>query len=635
MILGNKNEGFRMTTTPQNDQSLLPCRRFTIVLLGVGAFLIGCDLPDRHDIAMFRKPASWELTSSGSTASSGLPDSGNPTGNLDPAGDSLLNGSLTSGDRTSDSDSDEWQIWYLHHVAPDYYLGGGVMQSQRVTESGVDQIRVILTERTLVPSQAPDDPPSKPPAESPRWQPNRFECLTANEQTFWHATDGRLIRAECQVRRGPLQMSKNVEVEEEQVRFDVDHLTSKEKKRLAHRGELRGPLAVYQSLLGNPMALHQSRRSTVLLPIQECLAELEIRGRRDALIQRFTGEGLVLDSLHEAVALVSIGDSARREQYYWYDDRGVVQTTNITGERRFTYRCDEKQYTSLGQGFLNQAYPITVEVPGKPIPAGEIKQLAWKVERSPYLPELEKTPRSEDPSVDLSIRSRVQPAPRQYIRQLDATHQRVITTDGPVSAEKLAGRFEPHVSRSTAADLAVTTLVDFNSPAVRKMLQISAAMKSFEDRELAVELNGIVHSLLSFEPLSVGIRPASSIASSPIADSTEHAILLISMLRARNIPARMVLGIRHLPRTAKPRTDAPRADAPPSNMNRFVYHAWVMAKCEDEWISLDATSGKETSAGCLSLKTDDLSALEANRFVDDYLAVLRCMKLSVAGAMMK
>ncbi|WP_236620860.1 transglutaminase-like domain-containing protein [Rhodopirellula sallentina] len=556
-----------------------------------GLMFTGCDVPDRHDIAMFRKPAVWEVEP--------------PT---DPTAEVVIKpASLVPANSHADSAQQDWQSWYLHHADSEGVIGGGVMKSQR-TDSG--QIKLTLNERTVVKSgvkEIADDADSS-------WQQNAIGCLHANDQTFWHAEDGRLSRIECRVRRGPLQISKYIEVSGDEIRFDVDLLTSQTKKRVVHHGELGGPLAVYQSLLGNPLGAREQRESKVLLPIQETLADLQIRRRRDALAKRMTEQGLVLDSLHEAVALVSIDEVRRRERYYWYDDEGVVQATNITGERRFTYRCSEEQYQSQVHELLHDVDPITVHVPGKLIPPGKVRQLAVSVDLSP---------RSKDASAPggNTPPSGIIAAPRQYVQTIDENHQKVITAARPVSAKKLAGRFVVYEPRPFTADRAVTKLIDYRSSGVRKVLNVASSMAGMSNREKAIELNRTVHSLLSFVPLSVGLRPAGTIASANIADSTEHAILLMAMLRAKGVPCRMALGIRHSPLATEG-----------STTNRFAYHAWVIAHGEEGWMSLDPTTGEMTGAECVALAIDDMANVSTQSFVDRYLATFHSMRLSVSAA---
>ncbi len=593
----------------------------------LGLLLSGCDLPDRHDIGIFRKPADWEVT------------------DAVPAGDEAIVKRLSLGGSTDPSVAaddqqhlDQWHFWYLHLVDSNRVVGGVEMRSERVSEASDSsdrsgpQFKVTLQERVMVQSDLSELAGTTPVS---NWTPNSSRYLTANEQTFWHAADGRLKRADCRVRFGPLETLKSVQVSPDQVRIESDYMTRKTNKQLPHQGPLAGPLAVYQSLLADPLPPQQRREVTVLLPIQESLANLRIQSNAKALANRMSKQGLVVDTLHEAVALVTINETLQRQRFYWYDDKGVVQATNITGEKRYTYLCDQEQYESLGASFLSHVYPISVDVPGKPIGSGRLKQLALTVELSPHWVALQ-SDTSKSKTVAEELSPRLQSAPRQYVQNVDVGHQRVITSREIVSKQKLAGKFEFLPATSTPADLAATSIVDYRAASVRKLLSVSGAMNSMDDNEKAMELNRTVHSLLTFQPLSVGIRPASSIADSSLADSTEHATLLIAMLRAKGIPARLAVGLRYLPSESETQTIVSttklRSTTP---VHRFVYHAWAIAKAGDAWISLDATTGQATGPECVMLYSDDLSKLDAGQFADRFLAVLRSIRLRVSAAVMQ
>jgi hypothetical protein len=588
----------------------------------LGLLLCGCDLPDRHDLGIFRKPADWEVSDAA------------PTGNQAIVKRLSLGGNSDS----SVASDDDWHFWYLHLVDSTRVVGGVEMQSERVSEpsDSSDQsrpkVKVTLRERVLMQSDLSETTLVTPASD---WKPNLSRYLTANEQTFWHAADGRLIRADCRVRFGPLETLKSVQVSPDQVRIESDYMTRQTNKQFPHQGPLAGPLAVYQSLLADPLPPQQQREVTVLLPIQESLANLRIQSNVQALANRMSKQGLVVDTLHEAVALVTIDKTQQRQRFYWYDDDGVVQATNITGEKRYTYLCDQEQYESLGASFISHAYPISVDVPGKPIGTGRLKQLALTVELSPHWVALQaKTLKSNAVAEGLS--PRLQSAPRQYVQNVDVGHQRVITSREIVSKQKLAGKFEFLPATSTTADLAATPIVDYHAASVRKLLAVSGAMNSMDNTEKATELNRTVHSLLTFQPLSVGVRPASSIAETSLADSTEHATLLIAMLRARGIPARLAVGLRYLPSENETQTIVSTTKLSSTTpVHRFVYHTWTIAKPGDAWIAVDATTGQPTGPECVMLYSDDLSKLDASQFVNRFLAVLRSIRLRVSAAVMQ
>ncbi|WP_404310520.1 transglutaminase domain-containing protein [Neorhodopirellula lusitana] len=574
--------------------------------------MCGCDLPDRHDIALLRRPAVWEVEVSAPVIRDG---------------DAGFARTQTPEPR-SDVSSQNWQDWYLHCLESDESDSESLASQRKFVLGGVhmraDGKQVQLSERVLVRSsdiRTPGGLVRNADAQADLLLPNHTLCLNANKQTFWHDDEGHLERVECKVRQGPVESSKTILISEDSVRIEPTSGNGAKVKVLKKSGPLGGPLMVYRSLRANPLLAGQVRESAVFLPINESLAKLRLVGNPRALAKRLGADGVVVDSLNEALGAVSIEGSPPRYRFYWYDDDGVVQATQISDEGGFTYRCDEDQYQSLGQDFLTHRYPITVEIPGKPIAISEegmfVKQLAVNVQLLPQASE----------STVVVDRPRLSAAPRQYVQVLDEQNQRVITAFRPVPAKRLAGRFETFEPESSQADLAATKILDFRSAAMRKVLGTTSSLRGLDQRDQAEQINRTIHSLLSFQNLSTGIRPASQIVQSTAADSTEHAIVLIAMLRANRIPARMAVGLRYLESG-----ESSQSGASQEAVNRFGYHAWVVAEVDQEWLALDPTIGEPVGAECIALEINDLSKLNAGQFTDRFLGILRSVRLTVHAA---
>jgi transglutaminase/protease-like cytokinesis protein 3 len=67
---------------------------------------------------------------------------------------------------------------------------------------------------------------------------------------------------------------------------------------------------------------------------------------------------------------------------------------------------------------------------------------------------------------------------------------------------------------------------------------------------------------------------AAEVARSLEGDCTEHAMLLAALCRARQIPARVAIGLVYYP-----------------SAGGFAYHMWTEVWIKDRWIPLDATLG--------------------------------------------
>lgn len=553
-------------------------------------------MPDRHDIALLRRPAVWEVETQTS---------------ISPEPDSRLS-SLTKPNSEKDWSDHEWQSWYLHHIDPVGYVGGVMMQSEVIPdETGGDspKIKVTLKERLLVHPTTPlppsDETTDETPEKTEQW-PNLAYFLTANEQTFIHDADGGLLRVECTARRGFNQTSKTIVVSDGQVLIDSQGPLGTKTQTIPHTGPLSGPLQVYRSLAGNPLRKQEIRRATVLLPIHEQIASLRLQGNFKALAKRLTPEGIGLDSLNEATGLITVGEQPHRVRYYWYDDDGLIQTTHVADEPRFTYRCSQSLYEEANEQSRQLSHPIVVEIPGESISskvspeslgglAFDIRWLSPNTQTTPQLPS----------------------APRQYTQKLGDRGQRVVTAAKAIPPSRLVGKYESMTAASTKADLAATKLVDYRSAALRGVLATIKPIRNLPKDELAQEINRTVHALLSFAPFATGVQPASSISRSTQSDSTEHAIMLVTLLRASGIPARMALGLKHSPEDSV------------AGVNRFVNHSWVVADVDGNWIALDPTNGKPASPECLALEITDLSKINAESLVDHYLSLLRSFHIKI------
>ncbi len=141
----------------------------------------------------------------------------------------------------------------------------------------------------------------------------------------------------------------------------------------------------------------------------------------------------------------------------------------------------------------------------------------------------------------------------------------------------------------TDDDLESSEMIDFESDAVRDLLQVGMAginKKDEPDYETASRLRAFVHKYIQEKDLSFGLARASQIAQTAQGDCTEHAVLLTALLRAEGIPARTVTGLLYV-------------DEFLGQQGVFGYHMWSQAWLTDteqgpeggRWVDLDAVLG--------------------------------------------
>ena len=102
----------------------------------------------------------------------------------------------------------------------------------------------------------------------------------------------------------------------------------------------------------------------------------------------------------------------------------------------------------------------------------------------------------------------------------------------------------------------------------------SAARTIVEPAKIAVAMETYVNQKLQRKDFSTALASAAEVARSLQGDCTEHAVLLAAMLRARNIPSRIAVGLVYIEPLAA-----------------FGGHMWTEALLGDRWVPLDATLG--------------------------------------------
>src|SRR5262249_12940353 len=110
---------------------------------------------------------------------------------------------------------------------------------------------------------------------------------------------------------------------------------------------------------------------------------------------------------------------------------------------------------------------------------------------------------------------------------------------------------------------------------------------------LAETMERYVQRKLTKKNFSTAMASAAEVAETLSGDCTEHAVLLAAMLRARQIPSRIAVGLVYV-----------------EGPNAFGGHMWTEAWIGGEWIPLDATLGRGGIAAA-HLKMSDSS------FADD------------------
>ncbi len=133
-----------------------------------------------------------------------------------------------------------------------------------------------------------------------------------------------------------------------------------------------------------------------------------------------------------------------------------------------------------------------------------------------------------------------------------------------------------------------TRFLDCRDPDVARHADKAAGDRT-EPAEIAVAMEKYVHSTLDNKNFSTGLATATEVARELEGDCTEHSVLLAAMLRAKDVPSRVVVGLVYSDRHSA-----------------FAGHMWTEAYLDGQWIPLDATMGAG-GIGAAHIKVTDSS----------------------------
>jgi Transglutaminase-like superfamily len=171
-------------------------------------------------------------------------------------------------------------------------------------------------------------------------------------------------------------------------------------------------------------------------------------------------------------------------------------------------------------------------------------------------------------------------------------YQKVIRT-GPDECRVTVDAVVPtSTNRSRRVDpqyLSNSRYLQTSDPAVIAHAERAAASYVIDPVQIAVAMEKYVNQQLQKKDFSTALASAAEVAKSLQGDCTEHAVLLAAMLRVRNVPSRIAVGLVYIEPLAC-----------------FGGHMWTEAFLGDRWVPLDATLGYGV-AGAARIKLADSS----------------------------
>jgi transglutaminase-like putative cysteine protease len=175
-------------------------------------------------------------------------------------------------------------------------------------------------------------------------------------------------------------------------------------------------------------------------------------------------------------------------------------------------------------------------------------------------------------------------------------------------------QLDPPDTPPTADDLASNNMIQSDD---RRVVELAnqVAPNEKDSWKLAQQLEAFVRRSVRIRSFSPALSTAAEVAQSLEGDCTENAMLLAALCRAREIPARVAIGLVYYPT---------------GTGGGYAYHMWTEVWIADRWVPLDATLGHGgIGAAHLKLAQTNLKGANAYAAFLPVFPVLRRLELEI------
>ncbi len=309
----------------------------------------------------------------------------------------------------------------------------------------------------------------------------------------------------------------------------------------------QSPVFQDRSLKQTPLKPGETREFHVFLPELDTTSSVKFKADDYRIVK-------LLDGKQRKLLLVrvtqSVNPTLTTRAYFDAEGNLMLTEAGVLGQQMKTYRVPEAEAIKEIAGeeldlVLNTMLP-TAQI-GK---AHKTTKVVYRI-----------TMGNDDPSRFLVEGF------TQQIRRIDDKTAELTVTKATVPTKQ---------SKTTvSADyLKSTRMLQANDYRVRELAR-SGAVGETDPVKIAFRLEQIVNRRLKSKNFSTALASAAEVAKNLEGDCTEHAMLLAAMLRAREIPSKVVVGLVYV-----------------ESAQAFGGHMWTEAFLNGAWIPLDATLGQ-------------------------------------------
>jgi len=392
--------------------------------------------------------------------------------------------------------------------------------------------------------------------------------------------EGRLIAFESVLATPPVEMITTGRTAEDQLVIEQQTLGKTQNSRIAWDPAWGGFFAQEQSLRAQPMQPGETRNLRALTPVFNQPGDVHLQARDYETTQLLDGPAELL----RIDVRVQLG-ATPIESVVWTDRAGETQKTLVKAQGWETFRTTKAmalERRGAAEFDLGQSSLVKVSRPlAQP----------HQTQRIVYHARL----RNGDAA------ARFVSGPTQSVKRIDDETAEIVVQ--ALRPENAAAAFGPS-TQPADADRSPNGLIQSDDSRIVAMAR-QVAPDETDPWTVARALERHVRDVVRVTSFSQAIASAADVAQSLEGDCTEHAMLMAALCRARDIPARVAIGLVYY-----------------GQAGGFAYHMWTEVWIDGHWIPLDATLGRG-GIGAAHLKISE-SNLEG---VSPYAALLPVLNL--------
>jgi len=382
---------------------------------------------------------------------------------------------------------------------------------------------------------------------------------TQVESSFLETPEGRLLQYVTKVTQNGNVQRFEGKVSEAGTQLLIRSVTSTgsqtpHEEKIAWNPDFVGPHGKQKKITVPPLIPGESREIVALLPLVN-------RPVRIQLTAMATENTTLLDGgeypLLKVIQTMKIAEQDQPLQdIAWISDEGDIVKMASPVQGFEIYRCPREtalQANTPGAFDLaiDSIIPITGDMPNR----GEVDVAKYELEFD-----------AGNPSLVFSNRA------NQTINAVSENVAVVTVRRVEQGSQAFSSTAE---DQPTDAHLESSPLIQTRDQAVRELAS-TVPIDAKNRWESALALESVVHRAIEEKNFSKGFLSAADVAEQREGDCTEHAVLLMALLRVHEIPSRGAIGLVYVDHTPTP---------------GFAYHMWVEAWIDDRWVPLDATRG--------------------------------------------